>query len=158
MNPELATRFNALKERVESFPRAHGYYLIDLVELASVVPPSADEEEAAERVFRHFDDHSWPAEEDCPKGQSWADYEVGREEARRHTAEALAGGMAVGHLAETIPRETAEGLFDEFEAFFDLPRRDYVRMGLGDPAYVFQQGVVILTPRLVGILWVVEDD
>ena len=41
---------------------------------------------------------------------------------------------------------------------FDGPKSYYVGMGLGNPAYIFGDGVAIVSELHAGLLWVVEGD
>ena len=78
--------------------------------------------------------------------------------ARTRLLEALIGGPEIGHKAPSMtPAEAAEA-WELFQTAVPGPKRYYSGMGLGDPAYVFQPGVVALGHGRAGFLGIVEDD
>lgn len=150
--------FDLLKCEIESFKRLCGHYIIDLVSISAMRSAGWDDEQILDHVLQNWDDDAWPPESQRPTNQSWADYEIDREQARSHIIEVLVGGKAIGHLNNTISAEQAALFFDRFCLHFEEPMRFFAGLGLGDPAYVFLYGIVILDAARAGILWVVEGD
>jgi hypothetical protein len=158
MTPYIGKEFLDLKTAVESHKRLCGYYIIKLVDIMDLRAAGADDEEIAEQVFQYFDDHLWPALDQRPSDQAWADYEREMPVAKQHTLEALVGASSIGHTKPTMTRRKAERYFEQFEQMFEEPRKYFTGMGFGDPRYVFQYGVAIISHKRAGVLWIVESD
>jgi hypothetical protein len=150
--------FLDLKAAIEAHPRLCGYYIIKLVDITGLRSAGKDQEEIAEETFQYFGDQKWPPIDQRPGDQTWADYAVERAVAKNHAIEMLMGGPSIGHTRETIPRTKAEAYFDRFEALFDAPRSYYFALGFGDPEYVFQHGIALISHSLAGVLCIVESD
>ncbi|MBN2384687.1 hypothetical protein JXQ70_17570 [bacterium] len=145
-----------LKHILEQYPRMHGYYLLSLVQLSS---RWRDEEETSlTTAFEALDDHPWKPPEMRPDFQSWVDYEVDEAEAHTHVVAALVGGREVGHTRDTIPRMEAAAIWERFRNLFRADARFFTGIGLGDSAYAFQRGAVIVDEYKAGCLCVIEDD
>lgn len=158
MQPRHDAEFRALRRRVSRFPRMHGYYLIDLVSIEALRAAGRSEEQILDTVLEHFDDEPWPPADRRPDNVSWTEHEVDRSRADEVAIRALVGGRDVGHTRETMPADTARDIWREFEALFDERRRYYAGMGLGNHAYSYLHGVVVVDRARAGILWVVEND
>lgn len=158
MSPLDPDWFVAFRKDLEAHPRLCGYYIVKLVEIGDLRTRGCTEEEIAEAIFQHFDDHMWPPSGKRPKDQTWADCRTDRASARGQVVECLMGGPAIGHLEVTIPNQECGTLFDRFDSMFGQPKTYYVGLGLGDPEHVFSGGVVIIASDLAGCLWVVESD
>ena len=137
-------------------PRIHGYYLLQLVQL----PPSwqDDEEASLTEAFQSLDDHEWPPPELRPAEQSWSDYEVTELIAKRRTISSLIGGREVGHSRDTIDPQLASQIWDAFRAIFGSAPRFFCGVGLGDSAYVYLDGAILVGDNKAGCMCVVEDD
>lgn len=145
-----------LRRALDSYPRMHGYYLLNFVPLAS---GWRDEEEASlSAAFEALDDQPWPPPELRPNDQRWVDYEVDEVSARAHAVEALLGGRAVGHAMDTVPEPEALKIWEAFRGLFSPDARFFTGVGLGDSAYVFQSGVVVVDDVKAGCLCVIEND
>lgn len=143
-----------LRRELLSYPRRHGYYLLELVEVSG---PLGEAE--LDLLLQHFDDHAWPPAEQRPTDELWdPDYLLEPEQARLAALAAMVGGPDIGHLQHTIPPERAEQLWRDFDQLFEEPKRYFGHLGLGNPDYVFQHGIVIVDQARAGILWVVESD
>lgn len=137
-------------------PRMHGYYLLKLVELA---PSWRDDEDAAlSDAFQSLDDHEWRPREQRPADQSWSGYEVAESTAKQRTISALVGGREVGHSRDTIDPQLASRIWDAFRASFGAAPRFFCGVGLGDSAYVYLDGAILVDDSKAGCLCVVEDD
>lgn len=158
MTPITSNSFEMLKAEIEAYPRLCGYYLIKMVKITDLRLASSNEEAMIETIFQYLDDQKWPPKEQRMKDQKWTEYIVDRETALRHTVEGLVAGPQKGHLRPTIEANIAKLFFDRFDAMFDEPKSYYIGMGLGNPAYVFFDGVVIISKAHAGLLWVVEAD
>lgn len=137
-------------------PRMHGYYLLKLVEL----PPSwrDDAEAALTSAFQSLDDHEWPPAGQRPVEQAWSDYEVSEEIAKSRTISALIGGGAIGHSRDTIARDQAAQIWAAFRAIFASTPQFFCGVGLGDSAYAYLDGAILVDEAKAGCLCVIEDD
>jgi len=63
----------------------------------------------------------------------------------------------VGHTRDTISPEKAEEFAQRFFDFFNSPR-GYSGMVLGDPSYVFENGLLLLDDERAGLLLILEND
>jgi hypothetical protein len=150
--------FALLRAEIESHRRLCGYYLVKLIDISRLRDSTASEEDVADASFQLLDDHAWPPLEQRPVDQAWSGYRVDLAEARTHAIEALVGGPSIGQLEETISPELASRYFERFDALFEEPKQYYMRLGLGDPAHVFSNGIAILSRARAGTLVVVESD
>jgi hypothetical protein len=149
-------RWAAVRAEVARFPRLCGYYLVKLVAMA----PGWDkaEEASLDALFQALDDKAWPPAEQRPSDQRWTDYEVLEEDARSQLIEALVAGHAYGHSQVTMPVASAEAIWRNARGVFGADARFFVGLGLGNNAYTFQHGVVIVDVDRAGCLWVVDGD
>ncbi|MEM8557415.1 MAG: hypothetical protein AAGG50_06280 [Bacteroidota bacterium] len=147
-----------LKHDIEANPRRHGYYLIDAVACPPILSDPVEADAFLDQLFQRLDDQSWPPPSERPSEQSWLDYEVAADQARRHTVSVLVGGRDIGYLAPTIPKPEAESMWARFVSSFDEPRRSFVGMGFGNRDYAFLHGVVVVGASSAGILWIAESD
>jgi len=145
-----------LRHTLGQYPRMHGYYLLNLVPLP--LGWRDDEEGSLTTAFEALDDQTWAPPELRPKDQLWVDSEVEEAKARVHAIEALVGGGAVGHSRDTVPQGDAFAIWKRFRDLFLPEVRFFIGLGLGDSAYVYQQGVVVVDDEKAGCLYVVEND
>ncbi len=154
----LGKDFSGLKQDIESHPRMYGHYIVGLVELNRSKTATIEREEILDAVFQHFDPSTWPPPAQRPQDQSWEDYECSGESAREHTIEALMGGHFIGHSKATMDQETASGLFERFESFFESNRKYYFGLSFGDRKYTFQHGCAMADAARIGVLCLAESD
>lgn len=151
-NPSLGR----LRRELDSRPRMHGYYLLRLVDLPAGW--RADEESSLTCAFEALDDKQWEPLELRPTDQRWIDYEVDEATACDHVVAGLVGGSAVGHIKETFAPQDALDVWKAFRSLFLRDARFFCGVDLGDPAYVFREGAIIVDETRAGCLGVVEDD
>jgi hypothetical protein len=145
-----------LQNSLGQYPRMHGYYLLKFVPLP--LDWHADEERSLTIAFQELDDQTWAPPELRPKDQLWVDYEVDEAKARVHAIEALVGGAAVGHTRDTVPHGDPSAIWKRFRDLFAPDARFFLGLGLGDSAYVFQHGAVVVDDEKAGCLCIVESD
>ena len=145
-----------LRDNLERHPRMHGYYLLNFVPLP--VDWQGDEEASLTKAFEALDDQTWKPPELRPKDQLWMDYEVDEARARAHAVEALVGGGAVGHTRDTVSERDSSTIWKRFRDLFSLEARFFIGLGLGDPAYTFQHGAIVVDNQKAGCLCVIEGD
>ena len=149
-------RWAVVRAAVARFPRSCGYYLVKLV---AMDPDWSQTEEASlDALFESLDDHAWPPPAQRPSDQRWSDYEVLEDEARSHLVEALVAGPAYGHTRVTMPVADAEEIWRNARAVFSAEARFFMRLGLGNRAYAYQHGVVIVDGERAGCLCIVDGD
>ena len=148
--------FEALQRELTACPRMHGYYILKLV---SIDPTWAThEEDSLDTLFESFDDHPWPPPSQRPQGGAWTDQEVSEEAGAQEAIAALIGGREAGHLRDTLSPDRAADVWRRFRALFSERARFFVGLGLGDRAYAFQRGTVIVDVDRAGALCIVEGD
>lgn len=148
--------FEGIRRVLARYPRMRGYYLLNVVPLPENW--AEHEETLLTEAIEALDDHEWPPVEARPADQRWVDYEVSELVAAAHAAAALVGGGAVGHARDTIPIADARPIWEAFRGLFSTSARFFIGVGLGDPKYVFQQGVVVADGEKAGCLCVIEND
>lgn len=146
----------------------HGYYQLELVSILRLRQAGATQDEILNRLYERWAAHDANAAYRlaCPPirrpvlaepSPSWDDYEYGSQDAHEALAYELKGGSGIGHTEDTIPQEKANELASRFFALFHAPRA-YRGMGLGDPFYAFEQGVVLLDAQYAGCFLIIESD
>jgi hypothetical protein len=141
----------AIRATLAKFPRAHGYYLLKLVDIEW----TGDEEASLDAIMQQLDDHPWPPREQRP---CWIDCVITEADAREMLIAGLVGGANVGHTRDTISRPTGTAVWDQFRSLFSERVRFFRNDGFGDRSYVFSTGVVAVDATRAGILVVVESD
>ncbi len=147
---------NQLRDTLERHPRMHGYYLLNFEPLP--LGWRGNEETSLTKAFEALDDQTWKPAELCSEDQHWVDYEVDEARARAHAVEALVGGGAVGHTRETVPERDSSAIWKQFRDLFSRDARFFIGLGLGDPAYAYQHGAIVVDNEKAGCLCVVEGD
>lgn len=146
----------------------HGYYQQELVSILGLRQAGATQDEILDRLYERWAAHdantayclaSPPIRlpvlaEPSP---SWDDYEYDSQDAHEALAYELKGGSSIGHTEDTIPQEKTNELASRFFTLFHAPRA-YRGLGLGDPFYVFAQGVVLLDVEYAGCFLIIESD
>lgn len=163
MFPSVANSlFGALKQAIHAYegpPRIRSH-IVELLSISAARGQGMDEDAIVDQVVRQVDPlfYARGNAQRAPQNATWADYQVSLEDARVMTVAELRDGRSHGWLDELIPHQRAEELFDTFAGLFESDRRYYSRLGLGDPDYIFSNGVVITDRQLAGVLWVLQTD
>ncbi len=158
MTPVNDPAFNAFRRELESYPRLCGYYIIELLSIAELKRLGLARERILEQVFEYFDDETWPPLAQCNTGRSWdSDYRIDAKQAQGQLIDVLTGGVHIGCRRPTIDAQQARNFFERFERFFAADSCYYSGMGLGNPEYALQHGLVAVDNARAGIVWVVED-
>jgi hypothetical protein len=75
----MQTHIDELQATLAKFPRMHGYYLLNLVDIEW----TDDENASLDVIMQRLDDHAWPPREQHPT-PDWIDNVDGRGRGRRH--------------------------------------------------------------------------
>jgi hypothetical protein len=158
MTPIASPSFESLKSDLAAYPRLCGYYLLKLVDITTLRRTCPDDDDFLDTLFQHLDDQTWPAKHLRPPNPKWSDHAVDHPLAMDIAIEALRAGNSKGHSHPTIPTDAAREFFHRFDTLFETPKTYYAGMSLGNHAYVFQEGIAIVSSSRAGLLWVVESD
>lgn len=148
--------FAQLKKEIEEHPRTCGTYLIDLVSIQQARALNLSDDHILDELYCWW---SKTSELIHPVGaESWTPYEMdGVDDIKEMMVYAMKGGSAVGHTFDTIPEAKALDFAQRFLQFFARPRA-FRGMGIGDPVYLLEEGVLLLDHDVAGILLVMEND
>ncbi|ULH17989.1 hypothetical protein MF271_23805 (plasmid) [Deinococcus sp. KNUC1210] len=157
-----------LRAELAQYPRMDGYYQLDLVSITLLRQARMTQNEILNALYDCWAPHKAIAayrvafpligtpnlEERTPE---YDDYEYTVENALEALTYELKGGSGIGHLVDTISPAKAAELATRFFALFRSPQA-YRGLGLADPFFVFEQGVVLLDDERAGCLLMIESD
>ncbi|ULH18075.1 hypothetical protein MF271_24260 (plasmid) [Deinococcus sp. KNUC1210] len=159
-----------LRAELAQYPRMDGYYQLDLVSIKILRQARMTQNEILKALYDRWAPHEANAayraafpfpligtptlEQRTPE---FNDYESTVENALEALTYELKGGSGIGHLADTISPVKAAELATRFFALFRSPQA-YRGLGLADPFFVFEQGVVLLDDERAACLLMIESD
>jgi len=139
-------------------PRQSGYYLIDMVAIHQELAAGTALLDVLDDALEHMDDQIWAPKSERPQDQSWQDYMTTSDNARLIAIDALMGGPSIGQTRYAMTTARAGNIWAKFTSLFSGDVQWLTGVGLGDAAYVFQNGVAAFDSKHMGILCVVEND
>lgn len=163
MANDMLANFEIWRQSLLSHTRICG----ESIAHASVVPPGIPAEEFIKTFARQYGFCEPDTGED-----EWKHGEADYGEAKSVLVELLRGGSPIGHSRDDIPEPIATALVHEFLSFFDPgTARFFVPRDTGghaqmlgpsnDPhhdTFIFNGGCIALDDKLVGLLWVFDND
>ncbi|GGJ37567.1 hypothetical protein [Deinococcus roseus] len=146
--------FLTLKREIETYPRMHGEYLIDLVSIAHLRAGGLNENDILDEVYCHWSGVA--SVEDLLYRGEGDGYEVSTQHLLETLVDGLKGGAAVGHTIDSMPEQEALRFSQRFLDLFEQPR-GYMGMGITDRC-IFEHGLLLMDQNHAGLLLVLEDD
>ena len=164
----LEGEVSRLRDALALSPRIDGIYQLELVDIRPLRTQGCSQNEILDVLYDQWVDHKahqkqrekhpeFYAKTTALDVTSWQDYEVKQEHALEWLTYGLRGGGGVGHTTDTISPEKAEEFAQRFFNFFSSPHA-YSGMALGDPSYVFENGLLLLDDERAGLLLILEND
>lgn len=150
--------FEGIIERAETYPRICGYYILGLVDISGCRLTGMSDSDITNLVVDYFhDDPRWIESGSTLEGD-WDGYERSEEIAINHLLSVLVGGGPIGHSRDDMPREIALEIVDLLKSIFNGSNRYLIDLDIGDRSYVFNHGVLVLSEKMAGLVYVVESD
>jgi hypothetical protein len=150
------TKYQKFIDHVNSFKQTR-YYIIKFVSIADLRSQNKTNDEIANIVAEYSDDQEWPSTDSVAQGFSVPPSPISEEEVSKIVTRDLAGGSHYGHIDYAIQPEEAENIWQEFKSLFTGDKTFY-SVALGDPAYTFYGGALIVGKDTAGVLNIVQDD